>query len=142
MSVECYICSVCNPITSFKQCRILELIFKYSLSKQSISMALSQKKQHFEVSLHIFFNSCWLSHNKWWIFCFLPDLVKLSGLMLASGCAWYLGYVFADIIPEDTVSIAIQNLQNIGERPVIKGMWLYQLFFLIICLITVMRFVI
>ncbi|XP_025071194.1 protein FAM3B isoform X7 [Alligator sinensis] len=51
----------------------------------------------------------------------LRDLVKLSGLMLASGCAWYLGYVFADIIPEDTVSIAIQNLQNIGERPVIKA---------------------
>ncbi|TFK00963.1 putative RNA polymerase II nuclear localization protein SLC7A6OS [Platysternon megacephalum] len=49
------------------------------------------------------------------------NLVKLSGLMLASVCAWYLGYLFADIVPEDSLSSAIENLQSIGEKPVLKA---------------------
>ncbi|XP_074825830.1 beta-secretase 2 isoform X4 [Natator depressus] len=49
------------------------------------------------------------------------DLAKLSGLMLASVCAWYLGYLFADIIPEDSMSSAIESIQRIGEKPVLKA---------------------
>ncbi|XP_073216433.1 protein FAM3B isoform X4 [Lepidochelys kempii] len=48
------------------------------------------------------------------------NLAKLSGLLLASVCAWYLGYLFADIIPEDSMSSAIENIQRIGEKPVLK----------------------
>uniref|UniRef100_A0A8C3T9P2 FAM3 metabolism regulating signaling molecule B n=1 Tax=Chelydra serpentina TaxID=8475 RepID=A0A8C3T9P2_CHESE len=36
-------------------------------------------------------------------------------------CAWYLGYLFADIVPEDSLSSAIENLQSIGEKPVLKA---------------------
>ncbi|XP_037759734.1 protein FAM3B isoform X3 [Chelonia mydas] len=49
------------------------------------------------------------------------NLAKLSGLMLASMCAWYLGYLFADIIPEDSMSSAIESIQRIGEKPVLKA---------------------
>ncbi|XP_048722085.1 protein FAM3B isoform X3 [Caretta caretta] len=49
------------------------------------------------------------------------NLAKLSGLLLASVCAWYLGYLFADIIPEDSMSSAIENIQRIGEKPVLKA---------------------
>uniref|UniRef100_A0A8C3T641 FAM3 metabolism regulating signaling molecule B n=1 Tax=Chelydra serpentina TaxID=8475 RepID=A0A8C3T641_CHESE len=41
--------------------------------------------------------------------------------MVASVCAWYLGYLFADIVPEDSLSSAIENLQSIGEKPVLKA---------------------
>uniref|UniRef100_A0A8C8S5H5 FAM3 metabolism regulating signaling molecule B n=1 Tax=Pelusios castaneus TaxID=367368 RepID=A0A8C8S5H5_9SAUR len=44
-----------------------------------------------------------------------------GGLLIASVCAWYLGYLFADIIPEDSLSSAFENLQSIGEKPVIKA---------------------
>uniref|UniRef100_A0A8D0GAX3 FAM3 metabolism regulating signaling molecule B n=1 Tax=Sphenodon punctatus TaxID=8508 RepID=A0A8D0GAX3_SPHPU len=49
------------------------------------------------------------------------DFVKLGGLLLASVFAWYLGSLFADIIPEDSLSTALNNIQNIVEKPVIKA---------------------
>ncbi|XP_074839518.1 protein FAM3B [Carettochelys insculpta] len=49
------------------------------------------------------------------------NLVKLSGLIFASVCAWYLGYLFADVVPEDSLASAIENIQSIGEKPVLKA---------------------
>lgn len=45
------------------------------------------------------------------------NLVKLGAFLLASVCAWYLGCLFAYILPEDSLSTAFNNLQNIAERP-------------------------
>ncbi|XP_029434598.1 protein FAM3B [Rhinatrema bivittatum] len=49
------------------------------------------------------------------------NVVKAIALLLASTCAWYLGYLFAENLSEDTIQFAINNIQNIGERPVMKA---------------------
>ncbi|XP_053165393.1 protein FAM3B isoform X2 [Hemicordylus capensis] len=49
------------------------------------------------------------------------NFMKLGGLLLASVCAWYLGSLFAYVIPEDSLSTAFDNLQNLGERPKLKA---------------------
>ncbi|KAM4700583.1 protein FAM3B isoform 2-T2 [Discoglossus pictus] len=48
------------------------------------------------------------------------NTLKAVGLICASMCAWYLGYLFAEILPEDSVQTAIGSLQSIGMKPVIK----------------------
>ncbi|XP_018408199.1 PREDICTED: protein FAM3B [Nanorana parkeri] len=47
--------------------------------------------------------------------------VKVIGLLCASVCAWYLGYFFAEILPEDSLQTAIGSVQRLGEKPVIKA---------------------
>ncbi|XP_063298510.1 protein FAM3B [Pelobates fuscus] len=49
------------------------------------------------------------------------NTVKLVGLLCASVCAWYLGYLFAEILPEDSIQTAIGSMQQVGMRPVIKA---------------------
>jgi len=56
------------------------------------------------------------------VFFFLADFVKLSGLLLASLFAWYLGYIFAAHVPQESLSTSIAYLQDIGKKPVLKGM--------------------
>ncbi|XP_073524566.1 protein FAM3B isoform X2 [Phyllobates terribilis] len=51
----------------------------------------------------------------------LPDTVKVVGLICASLCAWYMGYLFAEILPEDSLQTAIGSMQKIGMKPVIKA---------------------
>lgn len=41
--------------------------------------------------------------------------------MGASVCAWYLGSLFAESVPEDTLSAAIDNIQRIGEKPIVRA---------------------
>uniref|UniRef100_A0A6I8P8A5 FAM3 metabolism regulating signaling molecule B n=1 Tax=Ornithorhynchus anatinus TaxID=9258 RepID=A0A6I8P8A5_ORNAN len=48
-------------------------------------------------------------------------VVKGLFLIFASICAWYFGYLFAEIIPEDHLSSAVYRIQSIGEKPVIKA---------------------
>uniref|UniRef100_A0A8V0YLR2 FAM3 metabolism regulating signaling molecule B n=1 Tax=Gallus gallus TaxID=9031 RepID=A0A8V0YLR2_CHICK len=50
-----------------------------------------------------------------------PDFVKLSGLLLASLFAWYLGYIFAAHVPQESLSTSIAYLQDIGKKPVLKA---------------------
>ncbi|XP_040194913.1 protein FAM3B [Rana temporaria] len=47
--------------------------------------------------------------------------VKVVGLIFASMFAWYLGYFFAEILPEDSIQTAIGSVQRLGEKPVIKA---------------------
>lgn len=47
--------------------------------------------------------------------------VKLSGLLLASSFAWYLGYIFAAHVPQESLSTSIAYLQDIGKKPVLKA---------------------
>ncbi|XP_032867111.1 protein FAM3B isoform X2 [Tyto alba] len=49
------------------------------------------------------------------------DLVKLTGLLLASLAAWYVGYIFAVLVPEDTIAASIANLQDIGKKTVLRA---------------------
>ncbi|XP_064924546.1 protein FAM3B isoform X2 [Columba livia] len=46
--------------------------------------------------------------------------VKLAGLFLASLAAWYLGYLFAGHIPKDMITFSVANLQDIGNKPVLR----------------------
>ncbi|XP_047927520.1 protein FAM3B isoform X1 [Anser cygnoides] len=49
------------------------------------------------------------------------NIVKLSGLLLASLLAWYMGYLFAGLLSEDSMSTPITYLQDIGKKPVLKA---------------------
>ncbi|XP_072254407.1 protein FAM3B [Pyxicephalus adspersus] len=49
------------------------------------------------------------------------NTVKATGLIFASLFAWYLGYFFAEILPEDSLQTAIGSVQRIGEKPVVKA---------------------
>ncbi|NXV18257.1 FAM3B protein, partial [Cepphus grylle] len=51
----------------------------------------------------------------------LADLVKLAGLLLTSLAAWYLGCLFAVLIPKETVTVPITNLEDILKKPVLKA---------------------
>ncbi|XP_004594230.2 protein FAM3B [Ochotona princeps] len=42
-------------------------------------------------------------------------------LVFASVCAWYLGYLLAELIPEVPLSSAVYNIRSIGEKPVLKA---------------------
>ncbi|NWX71341.1 FAM3B protein, partial [Alca torda] len=47
--------------------------------------------------------------------------VKLAGLLLTSLAAWYLGFLFAVLIPKETVTVPITNLEDILKKPVLKA---------------------
>ncbi|XP_065514467.1 protein FAM3B [Caloenas nicobarica] len=47
--------------------------------------------------------------------------VKLAGLFLASLAAWYLGYLVAGLVPKETITFSIANLQDIGKKPVLRA---------------------
>ncbi|XP_069801075.1 protein FAM3B [Dendropsophus ebraccatus] len=49
------------------------------------------------------------------------NTLKIVGLICASLCAWYMGYLFAEILPEDSLQTAIGSMQKIGIKPVIKA---------------------
>ncbi|XP_069492147.1 protein FAM3B [Ambystoma mexicanum] len=49
------------------------------------------------------------------------NVLKAVGLLVASCCAWYLGYLFAEVLPENSVEVAISNIQSIGEKPVVRA---------------------
>uniref|UniRef100_A0A8C5LZC2 FAM3 metabolism regulating signaling molecule B n=1 Tax=Leptobrachium leishanense TaxID=445787 RepID=A0A8C5LZC2_9ANUR len=51
----------------------------------------------------------------------LKATVKVTGLICASICAWYLGYLFAELLPEDSIQTAIDSVQQVGVRPVLKA---------------------
>lgn len=51
----------------------------------------------------------------------LADLVKFSGLLLMWLAAWYLGYLVAALIPKETITRSIANLQHIGKKPMLRG---------------------
>ncbi|XP_062031153.1 protein FAM3B [Lepus europaeus] len=42
-------------------------------------------------------------------------------LVLASVCAWYSGYLLAELIPDAPLSSAVYNIRSIGEKPILKA---------------------
>ncbi|NWW46955.1 FAM3B protein, partial [Pedionomus torquatus] len=51
----------------------------------------------------------------------LAEFVKLAGLLLSSVAAWYLGCLFAALVPKDRVQVPIVNFQGIVKKPVLKA---------------------
>ncbi|XP_009639217.1 protein FAM3B [Egretta garzetta] len=49
------------------------------------------------------------------------NLAKLAGLLLTILGAWYLGYLFAAHVPEETIITSISNLQDIGKKQVLRA---------------------
>ncbi|XP_075707110.1 protein FAM3B [Rhinoderma darwinii] len=49
------------------------------------------------------------------------NTVKVVGLICASVCAWYMGYLFAEILPEDSLQTAMGSMQKFSRKPVIKA---------------------
>uniref|UniRef100_A0A2K5RC49 FAM3 metabolism regulating signaling molecule B n=1 Tax=Cebus imitator TaxID=2715852 RepID=A0A2K5RC49_CEBIM len=47
--------------------------------------------------------------------------LKVVLLVFASLCAWYSGYLLAELIPDAPLSSAAYSIRNIGERPVLKA---------------------
>ncbi|EPQ19888.1 Protein FAM3B [Myotis brandtii] len=41
--------------------------------------------------------------------------------IFASVCAWYSGYLLAQLVPEVPLSSAIYSIRSIGERPILKA---------------------
>lgn len=54
--------------------------------------------------------------------CRLPaGAFRVLLLVFASVCAWYSGYLLAELIPDAPLSSAVYNIRSIGEKPVLKG---------------------
>uniref|UniRef100_H0WV17 FAM3 metabolism regulating signaling molecule B n=1 Tax=Otolemur garnettii TaxID=30611 RepID=H0WV17_OTOGA len=53
--------------------------------------------------------------------CLSPGAFKAVFLIFASVCAWYAGYLLAELIPDASLSSAVYNLRSIGEKPVLKA---------------------
>ncbi|NWS66466.1 FAM3B protein, partial [Crotophaga sulcirostris] len=51
----------------------------------------------------------------------LAVFVKLAGLLLMSFVAWYMGCLFAYLIPKETIITSVANLQDIGRKPVLRA---------------------
>ncbi|XP_008569441.1 PREDICTED: protein FAM3B [Galeopterus variegatus] len=47
--------------------------------------------------------------------------LKAVFLVFTSMCAWYLGYLLAELIPDTSLSSAVYNIRSIGERPILKA---------------------
>uniref|UniRef100_A0A8C5XDU7 FAM3 metabolism regulating signaling molecule B n=1 Tax=Microcebus murinus TaxID=30608 RepID=A0A8C5XDU7_MICMU len=46
---------------------------------------------------------------------------KAGLLVFASLCAWYGGYLLAELIPDTSLSSAVYNIRSIGKKPVLKA---------------------
>ncbi|XP_048201839.1 protein FAM3B [Perognathus longimembris pacificus] len=47
--------------------------------------------------------------------------LKAMFFIFASMCAWYSGYLLAELIPAMTLSSAVYSLRSVGERPILKA---------------------
>lgn len=50
-----------------------------------------------------------------------PGIFKALVFIFSSLCAWYSGYLLAELIPEVPLSNTLYSIRSIGERPVLKG---------------------
>uniref|UniRef100_A0A8D2LIQ3 Family with sequence similarity 3 member B n=1 Tax=Varanus komodoensis TaxID=61221 RepID=A0A8D2LIQ3_VARKO len=53
-------------------------------------------------------------------FLFGSKLTEIAGFILASLGAWYMGSLFAYMVPEESLISTFDNLQNLGEKPKLK----------------------
>ncbi|KAG8518581.1 Protein FAM3B, partial [Galemys pyrenaicus] len=47
--------------------------------------------------------------------------LKAVVLCFASACAWYSGYLIAELVPDVPLSSAVYTLRGVGERPVLRA---------------------
>lgn len=50
-----------------------------------------------------------------------PGAFKAVLLLFASLCAWYSGYLLAELIPDAHLSSAVYGIRRISEKPVLRG---------------------
>uniref|UniRef100_A0A452F0K2 FAM3 metabolism regulating signaling molecule B n=1 Tax=Capra hircus TaxID=9925 RepID=A0A452F0K2_CAPHI len=50
-----------------------------------------------------------------------PSTLKAVFFVFASLCAWYSGYLLAELIPDVHLSSAVYSIQSIGKKPVLKA---------------------
>ena len=55
------------------------------------------------------------------VICLSTGTLKAVFFIFASLCAWYSGYLLAELIPDVHLSGAVYSIQSIGKRPVLKG---------------------
>ncbi|KAF0886131.1 FAM3B protein, partial [Crocuta crocuta] len=53
--------------------------------------------------------------------CLSAGTLKAVFFFFASICAWYSGYLLAELIPEVSLSSAVYSIRSIGERPLLKA---------------------
>ncbi|XP_060040751.1 protein FAM3B, partial [Erinaceus europaeus] len=47
--------------------------------------------------------------------------LKAALLLLASLCAWFSGFLLAQLIPEAPLTSAVHSLRSFGQRPLLKA---------------------
>lgn len=47
--------------------------------------------------------------------------LKAVFFVFASLCAWYSGYLLAELVPDMPLSSAVYSIRSIGEKPVLRG---------------------
>ena len=53
--------------------------------------------------------------------CLSPGTLKTVVVVFASICAWYSGYLLAELIPEVSLTRAVYSFRSIAEKPHLKG---------------------
>lgn len=53
--------------------------------------------------------------------CLSPGTLKTAFFFFASVCAWYSGYLLAELIPEVSLTSAVYSIRSIAEKPRLKG---------------------
>ncbi|KAM8976977.1 protein FAM3B [Pelodytes ibericus] len=87
-------------------------LFYYRLHVELISCEQERRKvamANFRFLSSIFFSTLF------------ADVVKVLALISASLAAWYLGYIFAAIVPDDSLEMAVDRFQQVGLKPVLKA---------------------
>uniref|UniRef100_A0A452SR61 FAM3 metabolism regulating signaling molecule B n=1 Tax=Ursus americanus TaxID=9643 RepID=A0A452SR61_URSAM len=53
--------------------------------------------------------------------CLSPGTLKTAFFFFASICAWYSGYLLAELIPEVSLTSAVYSIRSISEKPLLKA---------------------
>ncbi|KAM7132922.1 protein FAM3B [Molossus nigricans] len=48
-------------------------------------------------------------------------ILRAALFISASTCAWYFGYLVAELIPDGPLATAVYNIRSIGEKPVLRA---------------------
>lgn len=55
--------------------------------------------------------------------CRSPGILRAALFVFASTCAWYSGYLLAELIPDASLATAVYSIRSIGERPILRGQY-------------------
>lgn len=60
-------------------------------------------------------------HHMHLAICLSTGTLKAVFFIFASLCAWYSGYLLAELIPDVHLSSAVYSIHSIGKKPILKG---------------------